>query len=137
MHQKTIEKEPLATVTILTSAMPNIRKHGWTSTEQAYKRRLTQEIEALISTATKEGIRTLITGAPGCGAFGNAPRDVADAFAEVLKNRAESRKLPRIIFAIMDTKGRENFRIFNETIDSLISEHMDGHGADPRSHSSD
>merc|ERR1711924_427361 len=64
MHQETIEREPLASVTILTSAMPNIRKYGWTGTEQEYKSRLTQEIEALILTATKEGSRTLITGAP-------------------------------------------------------------------------
>ena len=133
MHQESIEREPLATVTILTSAMPNIRKYGWTDTEQAYKQRLTQEIEALIWTATNEGIRTLITGAPGCGSFGNSPRDVATAFVEVLKNRAYAQKLPRIIFAIMDTKARENRRIFHETIDSLISEHMDGSGPASRS----
>jgi len=133
MHQEDIEREPLATVTILTSAMPNIRKYGWTGTEEQYKLRVTQEIEALIWTATKEGIRTLITGAPGCGAFGNSPRDVATAFAEVLKNQAYAQKMPRIIFAIMDTKGRENQRIFNETIDSLISEHMDGPGPVTRS----
>lgn len=134
MHQEDIESEPLATVTILTSAMPNIRKYGWTGTEESYKLRVTQEIEALIWTATKEGIRTLITGAPGCGAFGNSPRDVAAAFVEVLKNQAYAQKLPRIIFAIMDTKARENRRIFDETIDSLISEHMDGNGPDSRSH---
>ena len=126
MHQESIEREPMTTVTILTSAMPNIRKWGWTGTEQTYKWRLIQEIEALIWTATKEGIRTLITGAHGCGAFGNSPKDVAAAFVEVLKNRAYAKKLPRIIFAIMDTKGPENRRIFQETLDSLISAHMDG-----------
>ena len=134
MHQETIEREPLATVTILTSAMPNIREYGWTGTRQEYTFRLTREIEALILTATKERIRTLITGAPGCGAFGNSPRDVASAFVEVLKNRAYAQKLPRIIFAIMDTKARENRRIFEEEIQSLISEHMDGPGRVSRSH---
>ena len=113
--------------------MPNIRKYGWTGTEEEYKQRLTQEVEALIWTATQERIRTLITGAHGCGAFGNSPSDVASAFAEVLKNRTYARKLPRIIFAIIDTKGRENQRLFEETIDALISEHMDDYGPASRS----
>lgn len=122
MHQQTIESESLATVTILSSAMPNIRKYGWRGTEETYKQRLTQEIEALIWTATQEGIRTLITGAHGCGAFGNAPRDVASTFARVLKNRPYAKKLPRIIFAIIDTKGRDNIRIFHEELDPLMSQ---------------
>lgn len=54
----------------------------------------------------------VVLGAIGCGAYGNSPNLVSNAFKEVFEKIRIDNFFEEITFAIL---GEENFRIFNET----------------------
>eukprot|EP01062_Namystynia_karyoxenos_P022685 TRINITY_DN18716_c0_g1_i1.p1 TRINITY_DN18716_c0_g1~~TRINITY_DN18716_c0_g1_i1.p1 ORF type:complete len:708 (+),score=152.82 TRINITY_DN18716_c0_g1_i1:88-2124(+) len=74
--------------------------------------RTLRKIEVVFRTAALRGYDKLVLGALGCGAFGNPPQDVAEIFRDLCKYYAGCFK--EITFAVLDTKGEGNLRVFKE-----------------------
>jgi len=75
-------------VDVLTCAAPDQRYDGsenpFRPTEVALEQILTERIEMIIKIAAFHHVDVLILGAFGCGAFGNPPHVVANAFEQVI-----------------------------------------------------
>lgn len=74
---------------------------------------LIQRIKCIIGTAYNHGITHLVLCAIGCGAFGNSPLQVANAFKTVLD---EYKLFDKVSFVIKETPGvvDNNYNIFKE-----------------------
>ncbi|TNF32068.1 MAG: TIGR02452 family protein, partial [Deltaproteobacteria bacterium] len=69
----------------------------------------------ILGLARAMGHRTLVLGAWGCGAFGNAPADAAEAFAAWLEDPRHRGAFERVVFAVYDPwPPRANLRTFRE-----------------------
>ncbi|RAK77784.1 uncharacterized protein BO72DRAFT_376943 [Aspergillus fijiensis CBS 313.89] len=68
--------------------------------------------------------RRLVLGALGCGAFGNPNAEVADCWAEVLREKEFQGWWEKIVFAILDdaktiAQGNGNFDVFRDKLHGL------------------
>lgn len=90
-------------IDVITCPAPNTNLSG-ESAIQIYTRRM----EQILLSAHKNGVKTLILGAWGCGAFGQDPYTIAKAFALVLNNYADL--FEHIVFAIRPTISMGNYR---------------------------
>ncbi|WP_328477218.1 TIGR02452 family protein [Actinoplanes sp. NBC_00393] len=70
---------------------------------------LARRARRILRVAAAHGHRDLVLGAWGCGVFGNAPAEVAQVFADALR---ESPWFERVVFAVLDRRAevREAFR---------------------------
>lgn len=68
----------------------------------------------ILTVAHMRGIKTLVLGAWGCGAFGNNPNHVSKLMNFVLNTKPFNYMVENIIFAIPD--DNENFKIFTENL---------------------
>lgn len=67
----------------------------------------------VLRVAARQGYRTLVLGAWGCGVFRNDPRDAAEAFAAGLS--ALPGAFERVVFAVYERTGDgPNLRTFRE-----------------------
>jgi uncharacterized protein (TIGR02452 family) len=84
-------------------AMMRLSEHDVLALPQLWRDR----IERVLALAIAHGVRHLVLGAWGCGAFGNDPASVAQRFAEVLAPpRPWLRGLESVTFAIYETSRR-------------------------------
>lgn len=103
--------EPFTT-SFLTAAAPNA---GYIARNQPadtgeIPRVLRRRAKRVLRVAAAHGHRTLVLGAWGCGVFRNDPHEVAEAFAEALR---EVGQFERVIFAIRDDRpGTPAYRAF-------------------------
>jgi uncharacterized protein (TIGR02452 family) len=63
-----------------------------------------RRIRLVLSAAARHGCEALVLGAWGCGVFGNEPAQVAQLFAEALREPGSRHRFRRIDFAIFDPK---------------------------------
>jgi uncharacterized protein (TIGR02452 family) len=52
----------------------------------------------------------------GCGAFQNPPSEVARIYKEVLEEPEWNGVFEEIVFAVLDTRGESNHRIFSNAL---------------------
>lgn len=103
-------EEPFA-VDVITCAAPIHRGEDAPDMEAVFVRRIRRVLEA----ALDQGAETLILGAWGCGAFGNPPTMVAEAFRKVLMDEAYGACFRRVVFAIKSTgPDCPNLRAFRQ-----------------------
>ena len=76
------------------------------------------KISSVLSVAVENGHRHLVLGAWGCGAFGNPPHDVAQAFGRALRRPIFASAFDAVIFGI--PKG-ERFDVFRSVLGGLPS----------------
>ena len=99
----------LGTCSIVTAAMPN----GVPPTRtEAWEKTVTLRIRTVLHAAKISAHTNLILGAFGCGAFGNPPDTVAALFKKQIVSPEFRGRFARIVFAIIDTKGRSNLTPF-------------------------
>ena len=67
------------------------------------------KVAGVLGTAVAFGHRSLVLGAWGCGAFGNPPAAVSEAFATQLQSEAFRDAFDRVVFAIPDPSLRRAF----------------------------
>lgn len=105
-------------VDVLTIAAPilPILSSSKAREDELYQRKLGRRIETILDIAQYYGYKTLILGAWGCGAFNNAPEDVARLFHKYLsENNYEFEKVYFVIKA--DSKrGMHNFEVFERNM---------------------
>lgn len=70
----------------------------------------------MLRVAHLHGHSTLILGAFGCGAYGNPPRQIAGLFRDVFAEEEFTGVFKRIVFAIIDTPGSNNYDVFSEIL---------------------
>ncbi|OCK81481.1 hypothetical protein K432DRAFT_392114 [Lepidopterella palustris CBS 459.81] len=85
------------------------------------------KIRVILRMAAQNGHTKLVLGAIGCGVFGNPPKDVAQCFLEVFREREfEGGWWEGIVFAVMDNMkgggkdGNGNFGIFYRTLNGVV-----------------
>lgn len=71
--------------------------------------------------AASRGHVLLVLGAIGCGAFRNPPQEIADCWMEVLsENEFAGGWFKEIWFAVFDTRGEVNCKIFSEVFHDKV-----------------
>ena len=75
---------------------------------------LTGRIRNILEVAAAQDADILVLGAFGCGAFNNPPALVADVFRGFLVSREYGRYFRKVLFAIPDRPGNQNFMVFQK-----------------------
>ena len=105
----------MKSVDVITCAAPNATRAlecvDLTKVEETMRER----IKFVLEIAYKQGVKTLILGAYGCGVFGNDPKFVAETFKNLLETRY-SNIFERVIFAVINGRGAENYEIFKKVL---------------------
>lgn len=78
---------------------------------------LEQKIAGILRIAAEHGHRKLVLGAWGCGAFGNDPEMVANAFRKEILHYVDANVFEDIIFAIPGNM-KTNFQVFHRVLES-------------------
>lgn len=106
-----LKDDRMAIADVITCAAPNFptaEKYGHVTYEENLAV-LRMRMVFLKRVLEAQGVRTFITGAWGCGVFGQKPRDVAKLFREIFANST----IEKIIFAVPhDGHGNANADAF-------------------------
>jgi uncharacterized protein (TIGR02452 family) len=84
---------------------------------------MTMKVRLILQVAREKGVRRLVLGALGCGAYRNPPEEVAKIFRKVIlgdKRRKGVEGFEEIVFAIFD--DGENLRVFREVFADVLEE---------------
>ena len=102
------------TVDVLTCAAPNLRLMEPSDiSEEELSRLITKRTRRILDLACLMGVRVLILGAFGCGAFANPPRLVARAMRKALEDYKYA--FGKVEFAVYCSPGREeNYLAFRD-----------------------
>ena len=97
---------------VLTSAAPYFDERIHADYQNIFEER----IDAFLSLAEARGYETLVLGAYGCGAFGNDPEMVANAFKKGLKKY----RFKKVVFAIKENRTgiSLNYMTFKNVFDN-------------------
>ncbi len=100
-------------VDIITCSAPYIAKRKYTN-KAALKELFKNRIKNIFEAAIDNGAKVLVLGAFGCGAFGNPPEVVAEAFHEVIDCNGYEDCFNKIVFAIKpNDRNNSNFQAFD------------------------
>lgn len=110
---KLLDRSEWFTVDIITCAAPKyyLMKKNTSVLFDIFKNRITNILEVAID----NGVKNIILGAFGCGAFANPPEIVAQAFREVIIENNYMQAFDNIVFAIKKGKNR-NFEVFQREL---------------------
>lgn len=80
-------------------------------------------IERVLWLALANGHRNIVLGAWGCGVFRNDPAEIAELFAECLKEDAIRGRFERIRFSVLDNGSKQStFNAFENKLRPLVEE---------------
>lgn len=74
------------------------------------------KIRSIFRIAILHNHQNLVLGAFGCGAYGNPPKTVALLFKEVMRESEFRGAFKRIIFAVIDNKYTNNYKVFKNYV---------------------
>lgn len=107
-------------ITVPALRKPKLDESGKKYARDDFRIIMGRKIETIFRVAITEGVKILILGALGCGAFRNPPEEVAYLYRENLDKYRHY--FEKIIFAIYVNPEKErdqhNFDVFNEVINS-------------------
>jgi uncharacterized protein (TIGR02452 family) len=84
-----------------------------------YEKIVETKMNVILDLAAREGVKTLILGAWGCGVYGNNPNEIASLFREVLLEDDRRFCFQRIVFAIINDENSQenNYMVFKSIIE--------------------
>lgn len=88
-------------------------------------------LETMFRAAQERGVRTLVLGAWGCGAFHIDPRLVAQTMRDLLVSDGWDRCFDTLIFAVRGDANGENFQTFRSTFADEFGENVYTNGTAP------
>ena len=94
-------------------AAPNKRGEAFNVERKELYSVMKNRLRHMFHVAIKNGNKTLVLGAWGCGAFGNSAKDVAQIFYELLCEEHYEKHFENIIFAIYN--DIDKLEIFEKT----------------------
>lgn len=103
---------------------PELVKHGgqWRYGEERDREVMGMKVRLIFQVARSKGVKRLVLGALGCGAYGNPPEEVAGIFRRVLVGGRRRERVggwfEEIVFAIFD-EG-DNLRVFREVFADVL-----------------
>lgn len=102
------------TVAVVTAAAPNMNVVKTLEGDQEQKSydAFYRRIEKVLNVMHKEGHKTIVLGAWGCGAFGNDPYMISDFFADILEANPV---FDKVVFAIYDKPSSATYQAFDTT----------------------
>ena len=100
------------TTAVISVAAPNLFGRARDVNIERLREYYRKRIRHILCVAVENGYHSFTLGAWGCGAFGNNPLEVADAFKYVLINEGFGVYFDKIIFAIPDI-GSRNYKAFD------------------------
>ena len=107
-------------LSILTVPAPNAGVAQGRGEAAGVRGTLERRARKLLAVAAARGHTCLVLGAWGCGVFRNDPREVAGAFARVLRDPAFAGAFERVVFAIWERqRERPTLRAFEEQLGPL------------------
>ncbi|MGO5336629.1 TIGR02452 family protein [Bilifractor sp. LCP19S3_H10] len=109
-----LKNKPFTTA-VITAAAPNLNRRAAGVPLSKLRKYYRDRIRDILCIAADNGYKSITLGAWGCGAFKNDPREVAEAFRDVLVKEGYGRLFSQIRFAIPN-KNSENYRTFNEVL---------------------
>lgn len=104
-------------VDVITCPAPNLNSIRQPD-EHKLKKVLNSRIKNILSVAEAHGVRALVLGAFGCGAFANPPELVAAAFEEQINHGDYKNTFREIVFAIKIDNARDmnNMEVFKSIL---------------------
>ncbi|KAH7103555.1 hypothetical protein BKA62DRAFT_695755 [Auriculariales sp. MPI-PUGE-AT-0066] len=111
-------------VDVLTCAalrLPEVTTAGDAYVHQKDRDAMRSRMVQIMRVARMKGVRKLVLGAFGCGAYGNPPKEVAQLWKSVLcgtaRRPAEEFAVEEVVFAIkaLGQQGKENLTVFEAT----------------------
>lgn len=102
-------------LSVLTVAAPNLHGRARGASSPEIERHMKEQMRLMFSEASKHGVRTLVLGAWGCGAFGHDARVVSKYFRDVLVDEGWDAHFENIIFAVRGAADHENVQAFVNT----------------------
>lgn len=102
-------------VGVVTVPAPNRFGEAMFLTETKVAENMTRRIRIMLRSAYKNGYRSLVLGAWGCGAFGNDPKNVSSYFKRVIVDEGCGAWFDEICFAIYGSPETRNVKAFRET----------------------
>jgi uncharacterized protein (TIGR02452 family) len=97
---------------VVTVPAPNRYGAAMLASSKMIEETFIRRIRILLRAAMKNGYKTLVLGAWGCGAFGNRPDDVASYFRTVIEDEGLGRAFDEICFAIYGSEDGKNITAF-------------------------
>lgn len=125
-----LPREQWRRVDVITCAMPNLRGEAQYATDfllSLYKRR----IRAILQAAISIGAKYLVLGAIGCGAFGNDPDLMAEAFRSVLVDGNYATAFEQIVFAVKSSADKRNLTAFQQAFSDVMQKRTDNNSVVP------
>lgn len=108
------------TVDVITCAAPDLRmknnKKGYRQDSEIISNIFERRIERIFEAAASKKADVLILGAFGCGAFGNSPVVVSEAFSKAVEKYSHCFK--KIEFAVYCRDDMTNFNVFKEMFET-------------------
>lgn len=117
--------EPFVT-TVFTLAAPNCSYHGraYGASEEELEEHLEARLRTMFRAAYDRGIKSLVLGAWGCGAFHIDRALVAGTMRRLLADEGWDRCFDTIIFAIRGGEDSENIRTFREVFQDKLEDRI-------------
>ncbi len=104
-----------ATISVMTVPAPNRRGAAIFASGDKIGEAMYRRICIMLRFAAQRGIRDLVLGAWGCGAFGNAPQAVSGYFKRALLDNRLGAYFDTVVFAIYGRTDSKNYLAFKET----------------------
>ncbi len=106
---------------VITAPAPNRRGAAVFASSQTIKETFLRRIRIILRIAAKYGYRDLILGAWGCGAFGNDPKTVAEAFRTALTEDGTGTLFDNAVFAVYGSETGRNYTAFRAVFSDMLS----------------
>lgn len=103
------------TTAVISVAAPNLFGRASAVEISGLREYYRKRIRHILCVAVENGYHSITLGAWGCGAFGNNPLEVADAFKDVLENEGLDVYFDKMIFAIPN-ESNGNYKAFHNTL---------------------
>lgn len=103
---------------VVTVPAPNKYGAAVAASSALVEETMVRRIRIMLRAAIREGYKTLVLGAWGCGAFGNKPMEVADYFRRVIIDEGLGKFFDEICFAIYGNETGRNIDAFREVLNT-------------------
>ena len=111
----TLLDEPFSCA-VITAPAPNRRGAALLASSQTVRETFLRRIRIMLAIAAKHEYRALILGAWGCGAFGNSPDTVAEAYRQVLLDEKYAACFSDVCFAVLSRGESKNYTRFRDIL---------------------
>ncbi|EPS33587.1 hypothetical protein PDE_08549 [Penicillium oxalicum 114-2] len=109
----------ISVISVAAEQRPQLDSTGTRYATEEQRTRTQARMRCVLRMAADHGHSRLVLGALGCGVFGHPPADVADCWANVLKETEFKGWFEFIVFAVLDPKCGPNLKAFHAALHDI------------------